>query len=78
MIINSATALHQSNGVCAPASSAMWARHRELGGLRVAPFNALPTGEVRLLTAAQIDLMGGDDAPIGKGMAWDQTWRPPD
>lgn len=77
MIKNSATTLHQGNGGCAPASSATWARYRELGGRRIAPVNALPTGEVRLLTAAQIDLMGGD-APSGKGMAWDQTWRPPD
>lgn len=77
MIKNSATTLHHSSGVCAQASSAMLTRYHGLGVRRIAPVNAVPTGEVRLLTAAQIDLMGGD-APSGKWMAREHAWRPPD
>lgn len=73
--MNTATTLRHSDGVCAPASSAMWARHHELEGRRIAPVNASTTGEVRPQTVALIDM---GDAPSGKGMAWGQTWRPPD
>lgn len=73
--MNYATTLHHSSDVCAPVSSAIWARYRELEGRRIAPRNAMTTGEVRLQTAALIDM---GDAPSDKGMAWDQTWRPPD
>lgn len=75
MIINSATTLRHSNAVCAPASSATWARYHELEGRRISPVFAPATGEVRPQTAALIDM---GDAPSDKGMAWDQTWRPPD
>lgn len=75
MIKNSATTLRHSSGVCAPASSAVWVRYRELEGRRIAPVFAPTTGEVRPQTAALIDM---GDAPSDKGMAWDQTWRPPD
>lgn len=74
MITTTLTNQPNGSGVCAPASSGEFVRYHGRRWAHVAPVTAPATGEVR-------PRMGDSSliaAPKGMGMAWGNTWRPPD
>lgn len=67
------------NAVSMPGYSDNRARRQGwLEGCRVAPVFAPPTGEVRPQTGDHALIADMTAPESGKGLAWVQTWRPPD